>query len=95
MYPLETAECRLAHIRPWHINQAFFLSRIATDSELAITEDNSLLERFYVVHEIHIDGGVPRILQSVWIERLGLDIRHRILYDDHGAPISDVLYNVS
>jgi hypothetical protein len=34
-----------------------------------------------------------RVLQSIWIERVGLDVNHKILYDDNGAPVSGVLYN--
>jgi hypothetical protein len=83
----------LAKMRPWHINQAFFLDRLAADSQLAVTEEDSPGERFYVVHEIQIKDGVSRILQSVWIERVVFDIRHKILYDDTGAPLSDVQYN--
>jgi hypothetical protein len=84
----------LAKMRPWHINQAFFLDRMAADSQLTVTEEDSPLERFYVVHEIQTKDGVSRILQSVWIERIGFDIRRKILYDDNGAPLADVEYNV-
>ena len=83
----------LAKMRPWHINQAFFLDRLAADSQLAVTDEDSSLERFYVVHEILTRDGVTRILQSVWIERVGFDIRRKILYDDNGAPLADVQYN--
>jgi hypothetical protein len=83
----------LAKMRPWHINQAFFLDRMAADSQLAVTEENSPLERFYVVHEILTKDGITRILQSVWIERIGFDIRRKILYDENGAPLADVQYN--
>jgi hypothetical protein len=85
----------LAHLRPWHITQTFFHGRLGQDSRFALTQEDTAVERYYVIHELDMAGDFPRVLQKVWLERSSLAIRKKILYGPDGAPVSEVTYGTA
>jgi hypothetical protein len=84
----------LAKLRPWHITSIFFHSLLGgDDSELFIVEEDSLQERYYVIHEIKRDeNGITHLLQRIFLERATFHIRKKFLYDSDGAVVGEVLY---
>lgn len=82
----------LSQLRPWHITQTFFHQRLKPDSRLAVTQEDTAVERYYVIHELDVAGDAPLVLQKIWLERSSLSIRKKVLYGPDGAPVSEVSY---
>lgn len=83
----------LAKLRPWHITQTFFHARLASDSTLLINQEDTAIERYYVLQEIgRSPSGELILLQKLWLERSSLSIRRKVLYDSDGAPVSEIDY---
>ncbi len=82
----------LSNLRPWHITQTFFHQRLSPDSRLAVTQEDTAVERYYVIHELDVAGDAPLVLQKLWVERSSLGIRKKVLYGPDGAPVSEVSY---
>lgn len=85
----------LKKLRPWHITQTFFHYRQGGDkSKLIIIQEDTLQERYYVIHEVGRNGlNEEKIWQTIWLERASIKIRRKVMYDDSGAPLSDITYN--
>ncbi len=85
----------LSKLRPAHLTQTFFHSRISKDSILAVVQDSVPEERYYVIYEIQpsTQPGAPgHILQVFYLERYSLKIRRKIVYDESGQAICDIRY---
>ncbi|MBP7865152.1 MAG: hypothetical protein KA419_04315 [Acidobacteria bacterium] len=85
----------LSKLRPMHLTQTFFHSRLSPQSSLAVIQDAIPEERYYIVFEMmpaRSPGEPSRILQAIYMERSSLRIRRKILYDENGQAVCDIRY---
>lgn len=85
----------LSKLRPMHLTQTFFHSRLSPESSLAVIQDAIPEERYYVVYEMmpaRSPGEPSRILQALYMERSSMHIRRKVLYDESGQAVCDIRY---
>lgn len=83
----------LSRLRPWHLTQAFYHSRLDPSSTLAFVQEDTSMERCYVLHEVGKGpSGHAEILQKIWLERSTLSVRRKTIYSS-GAPMCTVDYS--
>jgi outer membrane lipoprotein-sorting protein len=85
---------KLENLRPQHFLEALLVKPLDTAANKVLLEnftdeDNA----FYILHEVHEDGGGQLILRrTIWYNRVDLNIARQLIFDDEGNILTDARY---
>jgi hypothetical protein len=85
---------KLENLRPQHFLEALLVKPIDTTANKVLMEnftdeDNA----FYILHEVHEDGGgLLTLRRTIWYNRVDLNIARQLIFDDSGNILTDARY---
>jgi outer membrane lipoprotein-sorting protein len=85
---------KLENLRPQHFLEALLVKPLDAAANKILMENYTDEENaFYILHEVHEDGGGQLILRrTVWFNRVDLNISRQLIFDDDGNILTDARY---
>ena len=85
---------KLENLRPQHFLEAMLVRPLDTAANKILMENYTDEDNaFYILHEVHEDGGGQLILRrTIWYNRVDLNIARQLIFDDEGNILTDARY---